>query len=114
MKTYNYPELSEWESLCQRAQIEKNELEDIVNGILDNVKDNGDKALIEYAEKFDGVTLESLQASSEELEKASNEISEELKQAIQLAKSNIEVFHASVEAKGEYGTSNRCKQMSRF
>ena len=95
MKTYKYPELSAWESLSQRAQIEKNELEDIVNSILNNVKDNGDKALLEYAEKFDGVTLESLQVSSEEIEKASNEISEELKQAIQLAKSNIEVFHAS-------------------
>ena len=95
MKTYTYPEISEWNSLCERAQIAKNELEDIVNGILDNVKDNGDKALVEYAEKFDGVTLESLQVSSEELEKASEEISEELKQAIQLAKSNIEVFHAS-------------------
>ena len=95
MKTYTYPEISEWNSLCQRAQIEKNELEDIVNGILDNVKDNGDKALIEYAEKFDGVTLENLQVSVEEIEKASQEISEELKQAIQLAKHNIEVFHAS-------------------
>ncbi len=95
MKVFKNPEISTWESLCQRAQIEKNELEDIVNTILDNVKTNGDKALLGYAEKFDGVRLESLQVSSEEIKEASKTISEDLKKAIQQAKSNIEVFHAA-------------------
>ena len=95
MKVFKYPEISEWQSLCERAQIERNELEDIVNGILDNVKANGDTALVEYAEKFDGVVLDSLEVSKEEIEGASQTVSEDLKQAIQLAKKNIEVFHAS-------------------
>ncbi len=99
MKVFKYPEISEWKSLCKRAQIAKNELEGIVNGILKNVKANGDKALFEYATKFDKVSLTTLQVSSEEIEAASKEVSEELKQAIQLAKNNIEVFHASQKNK---------------
>ena len=95
MKVFKYPEISQWESLCQRAQIEKNELEGIVNDILNNVKENGDKALLEYAEKFDGVVIDSLQVSSEEIKQASETVSEDLKKAIQLAKNNIEVFHAA-------------------
>ena len=99
MKVFKYPEISEWESLCKRAQIAKNELEDIVNGILENVKLNGDKALFEYSEKFDKVSLDTLQVSTEEIEAANKNVPQDLKEAIQLAKKNIEVFHASQKNK---------------
>ncbi len=98
MKVFKYPQISEWQSLCERAQIERNELEEIVNGILDNVKTKGNKALVEYAKKFDGVALNSLQVSDEEIEEATKKVTDNLKEAIQLAKKNIEVFHVSQQS----------------
>ena len=98
MEVFKYPETSDWDSLCKRAQIAKNELEDIVNNILDNVKTNGDNALYEYAEKFDKVRLDSLQVSEKEIEAAVKTVSQDLKEAIQLAKKNITIFHASQQS----------------
>ena len=57
------------------------------------VKDNGDDALLDYTEKFDGVKIDSLLVSKQELDNANAQISEELSIAIKLAKSNIEKFH---------------------
>jgi len=64
-----------------------------VNLIFNEVKTDGDKAIKKYTERFDGVKLESSIVSADEIKRASMSVSEELKQAIQLAKSNIEKFH---------------------
>ena len=45
-------------------------VEDIVSGVISNVKQNGDKALFEYCEKFDGAKLSSLEVTKEEIETA--------------------------------------------
>ncbi len=65
-----------------------------VNAILKNVRDNGDKALFEYAEKFDGVKLDKLKVSDEEYEIAEKELSGRFKETLKRAKANIEEFHA--------------------
>lgn len=65
----------------------------IVSEIIDNVRKNGDKALIEYAEKFDKCTLESLLVSQEEIDKAFNEVEPGFIKVLQLAKKNITAFH---------------------
>ena len=41
----------------------KTNVEAIVAEIIENVKDNGDKALFEYCEKFDGAKLSSLEVT---------------------------------------------------
>ncbi len=61
--------------------------------MFDDVKRNGDTAIAKYTSMFDGVELESMIVSESEIEFASSHVSEELKKAIQLAKSNIEAFH---------------------
>ena len=45
-------------------------VEDIVSGVIENVKQNGDKALFEYCEKFDGAKLSCLEVSKEEIDAA--------------------------------------------
>ncbi|WP_299836415.1 histidinol dehydrogenase [uncultured Tenacibaculum sp.] len=95
MKLYNNPDQKEWLDLCKRAQFDKSTLDKAVTNILEDVKENKDSALFKYAERFDGVKLTSLTVTQEEIEAAANEVSEDLKQAIVLAKNNIEKFHES-------------------
>ncbi|MDO5054924.1 MAG: histidinol dehydrogenase [Pasteurella oralis] len=80
-------------ALSRPTQAIGEQITQAVNAIKTNVMNNGDKALFELAEKFDKVKLENLIISKTQIEKASQRISTELKQAIQTAKSNIERFH---------------------
>lgn len=95
MIRYNLPQKSEWKEICKRPSIDKNELEASVRSILQAVKLNGDEALFQYSEKFDNCQLESIEVSRAEIEAAADALSDELKAAIQLAKTNIEIFHRS-------------------
>ena len=102
MKRYNKPSKSTWQTICKRPEINSADLSSIVNGILENVKINGDSAIRLYAEKFDGVSLKNFLISENEISLSKKEVSEELKSAIQLAKNNIECFH-----KGQKESINR-------
>ena len=102
MKRYNNPSKSTWETICKRPAINSADLSSIVNGILENVKINGDSAIRSYAEKFDGVSLKNLLISEQEISLSKEQVSAELKNAIQLAKNNIECFH-----KGQKESINR-------
>jgi len=95
MKVVKYPSNQDWESLIKRPEIARNELDAIVSEVLENVKTNKDQALVEYAQKFDSVTLTSLSVSENEISEAIKLVSDELKEAINLAKNNIEKFHAA-------------------
>lgn len=99
MKTYINPKKEEWSLLCQRPEIEKKELNELVSTILQNVKTNGDEAILNYTEKFDGVRLEKLTVTQEEFNNAEKLISNELKNAIDIAKNNIERFHNAQKQK---------------
>ena len=95
MKKYKYPKRELWKELSNRSYLEKKTLDLVVKEILLEVKTNKDKALFEYAEKFDKVILNQIEVTKKEVEKAKDLVSEELKAAIQLAKQNIEKFHVS-------------------
>ncbi len=69
-------------------------VEDIVSGVIENVKQNGDKALFEYCEKFDGAKLETLEVSKEEIDLAYQKENKEFLSTIELAKNNIHKFHS--------------------
>jgi histidinol dehydrogenase len=70
-----------------------------VADILDNVKNNGDAALREYSAKFDKTDVKTLQVSEEEIAAAAR-LSDELKQAMAVAVSNIETFHNAQKLPG--------------
>lgn len=93
LAVYEYPEKKEWKNLLMRPSLDDSSLEASVANILKEVKQNGDEAVKRFATMFDKVTIKSFLVSSEELNDASNAIDDELKQAIEQAKSNIEKFH---------------------
>ncbi len=95
MKTFKYPNKDQWEALAERPILEQKALDDIVIDILKDVKANKDQALIKYSEKFDKVILDNLEVDNSEIETATNQISQDLKDAINIAKQNIEAFHVS-------------------
>lgn len=95
MKTYINPLKNTWAEITQRPAKEANTLGATVKGVFDNVKINGDQALKNYTEKFDGVVLSDLKVTQQEIDNAIPLVSQELKDAIVLAKNNVETFHAS-------------------
>jgi len=95
MKLYKYPQQREWKSLCKRTALDSGKLEQDIRGILDAVKAHGDKALKEFSKKFDGFGSGKFRVSKSEISAAEKKVSSDLKEAIHLAKNNIERFHAS-------------------
>lgn len=93
MKIILNPNRKEWTSILRRPTQNIKNIEFTVNQIFDDVMRNGDKAINKYTELFDGASLESNMVTKEEMELASNMVSEELKGAINFAKSNVEKFH---------------------
>jgi len=89
------PNKKEWMKYTSRPGIEKHELDELVSKVIDDVQQNGDKAVQRYTEKFDGVQLSQFKVAGEEFDKAVGLVSEDLKNAIALAKDNIEKFHKS-------------------
>jgi len=95
MKIYINPAKNKWTEIIQRPQINNAALKNIVSEILLSVKQNGDEAIKKYSLQFDGVELNDLKVSDEEIKAALLVVDNELKNAIQLAKENIEKFHRS-------------------
>jgi histidinol dehydrogenase len=95
MKTILLPEKEGWNELCIRPEIPRADLENAVKAIIDNVRTASDNALYRYSEKFDGVQLSELKVSPAEISDSEEQIPAELRNAIKIAKKNIETFHAS-------------------
>ncbi len=95
MTIYDYPERSTWASIVQRPHLDVSQLASVVNGVLDDIRQNGDSAVKKYEEKFDHVVLSSLKVSDEEMGEAENLVDADLKAALEQAHDNIAKFHAS-------------------
>ena len=95
MKTYINPNFSEWENLCQRKTVPTADLNETVKGIFNDIQKNGDVAVSKYTSIFEGVSISAFEVSKDEIQKATELISEELKNAIQIAADNISKFHSS-------------------
>lgn len=93
MKTIQLPEKQNWAELCQRPEIARNDLNILVSDILRRVKSESDKAVSFYSQKFDGVSPGNLKVSKEEIEESTDKITDELKNAIAIARKNIACFH---------------------
>ena len=70
------------------------EIERRVYDIIENVRANGDAALREYSEKFDGVKLDDFKVDQSIIDAAWDNLSEDLKHALLVAKKNITEFHS--------------------
>ena len=96
----NYPDKSKWSELLKRPVMNTESLNEVVKSILDQVKYNGDEAVLSFEETFDHVRLRSLVVTEEEIQEAESLISDELKNAIVLAKNNIARFHEAQRFEG--------------
>lgn len=94
MQVYLNPPRDTWAELLRRPALDTQKLEDTVSAILQEVRQEGDQAILKYTRRFDGVALEKLTVSAAEIEAASASLTVELKSAIQQAKANIERFHS--------------------
>ena len=88
-----YPGREDYAALLQRPHKDAADLGSVVAGVLQDVRREGDKAVLGYEERFDKVRLASLVVSEEEMQEAEQLISEELKHSIRLAHANIHRFH---------------------
>ena len=70
-------------------------MEVVIAEVFEQVKVKGDKAIKEYTQKFDKVSIKHLSVSKIEIQLAENNVEDKLKEAIQRAKQNIEVFHSA-------------------
>ena len=95
MKTLNYPAERKWPQLAERSAIKQARLMELVDKVFYDIRKKGDKAVLKYARQFDRFSADDFTVDHETIEAASQQVSERLKQAIALAKSNIEKFHFS-------------------
>ena len=101
MKVIRYPERAEWTSLLERPHIDMTALYATVNTVLTDVRTRGDRAVLDYEEKFDRVSLSSLQVTEAEMEAAAQLVPEELKDALRQAERNIATFHEAQRFQGK-------------
>uniref|UniRef100_UPI00404718DC histidinol dehydrogenase n=1 Tax=Algoriphagus sp. TaxID=1872435 RepID=UPI00404718DC len=95
MKLLVNPSPEMWQKHLARPAMDTKKIKKIIKPIFEKVAKSGDKALRKFAQEYDHVQLDSLLASTEEIQTAASLLSPELIQAIAVAKSNLEKFHAA-------------------
>lgn len=95
MKLLLNPEAEIWQKELARPVQKSKQINKIVKPILRKVQRSGDKALLKFALEYDHVQLDSLFVKDSEIDAAQLAISQQLKDAIEVAKTNIERFHAA-------------------
>ncbi len=87
------PNKKDWSALLARPSFDASTLLPKVQAIINEVRENGDEALLQYTKEFDQVQLKSIALNESSKANAEAALSSSLKSAIQLAKGNIEKFH---------------------
>ncbi|NNF18857.1 MAG: histidinol dehydrogenase, partial [Flavobacteriaceae bacterium] len=93
MKVIREPKKESWNELLSRPTQKFEAVEGVVREVFTEVKRQGDQAVLRYTEQFDGLRPDEIKVSREVIASKAAEVPEDLKQAIELAKSNIHKFH---------------------
>ena len=93
IKKIKYEREMDLEKELARSQFSYDDVNETVKNILEDVKKRGDKALLEYTEKFDKVKLDLLEVTNDEIEYAYKTIDEELLEVIKYSHDNIKKYH---------------------
>jgi histidinol dehydrogenase len=99
MNTLVYPTSSELTVALKRPELNSVNLESLVKEVFEQVKSNGDRAIVDFVKQFDQLELKDIKVSEQEIQEANENISAELKQAIETAAENIRVFHSVQQEK---------------
>lgn len=120
IKIYDLKEMPIERIFERRAQTPEDKVTDAVREIIDDIRANGDKSLLEYTKKFDKADITDLEVSQEEIDEAFNTLDERFKQILMRAAENIRAFHSlqkkdSFEMKKEGGIvlGQKCLPMKR-
>ena len=100
MKIIRYPERGDWAKIVERPHLDVSQLNAIVKSVLDDIRANGDNAVMAYEEKFDHVKLSSLAVSEAEIDEAMTLVSEDLLSSLRTAHHNIKAFHEAQRYEG--------------
>jgi histidinol dehydrogenase len=95
MQVVEYPSQADLPALLKRPAMDLAALENVVKPLMQEVKTNGDKALQKFTLQFDKIEITNFKVDAREIANASNQVSEELKQAIKIAAENITRFHSA-------------------
>ena len=101
MNIIKYPRQEEWKTIVERPHLDVSQLNAVVNGVLDDVRQNGDSAVRKYEAKFDHAQLDSLAVSEAEMNEAEQLVAKDLRDALVLAHHNIKAFHESQRFEGK-------------
>ena len=93
IKIINYKNGDSLKPILARSQFSYDNINKKVKAILEDVKKNGDKALIKYNKEFDNADTKTLEVSKKEIDSAYNRIDNKFKKTLNLAYKNIEKFH---------------------
>ena len=91
-KIFN-PKPENWSVILERPTKTVNDIEVTVKEIFAAVQKEGDIAVSNYTTQFDGVSFENIEVTTTEIEIAVTNLPNDLKEAIALAKANVEKFH---------------------
>ena len=95
IKKYINPEIAKWKSISKRPVVNLKKIEPLVQKIFDKVRSSGDSAVLQFTKNFDNVDLSNIKVKKSVLVNSKNKVSEEFKQALDVAKKNINKFHLS-------------------
>ena len=95
MNVFKYPDRTTWAEILKRPLFDSSSLEATVKGVLSEVKAVGDAAVKKFTLQFDKADINDLRVSDKEIDDSEKFLTKELKQAIGVAKSNIEKFHTA-------------------
>lgn len=93
MKVFDRPDRSQWPEILKRPLLDVSEMSATVGGLLNTIRLRGEEALRELTLRFDGVAVEQWEVTSDEMERAEELTSPELKEAMARAAENIAAFH---------------------
>ena len=79
--------------LLERSKIDAEDITNIVSGVINDVKKNGDNSLKIYTEKFDNVKIEVFKVNPEEIKNSYKNLDKNVINALKKAARNIEKFH---------------------
>ena len=95
MRIINNPKREDWAEVLQRPVADIVEIASAVREIIGHVRKDGDDALRALTKEYDGVELAELRVTPAEFDQAVALITKELAHSIELARENIEKFHAA-------------------
>ena len=93
MELLAYPDKTRWESLLRRPEADSRVMEPLLAEVFEAVREQGDRAVLEYTRKFDKVVPGSIRMQASELEERASEVAFALREAMDLAYENISAFH---------------------